>query len=76
MDRDGDVLIIEDILQAFGMVPVSVEFSPVSDHMFMAFKQGIVRIYPDGSATEDSALYDLCVDVEDEVRAEEVRVSL
>lgn len=69
VDRDGDVLIIEDILEGFGRVPVSVEFSPVSDHMFMGFKAGGVRIYPDGGSSEAAAVYDSCIDMEDEVRS-------
>lgn len=68
VDRDGDVLIIEDILEGFGRVPVSVDFSPVSEHMFIAFKAGQVRIYPDGGATEQAAVYDSCIEMEEEVR--------
>lgn len=68
VDRDGDVLIIEDILEGFGTVPVSVQFSPVSEHMFIGFKEGEVRIYPDGGETEAAAVFDSCVDIEDEVR--------
>lgn len=67
IDRDGKILVVEDILEGFGRVPVSVEFSPVSDHMFMGFKAGGVRIYPDGGNTEAAAVYDSCVDIEDEV---------
>lgn len=67
VDRDGDVLVIEDILEGFGTVPVSVEFSTVSDHMFIGFKAGEVRIYPDGGATEAAAVFDSCVAIEDEV---------
>lgn len=68
VDRDGDVLIVEDILEGFGRVPVSVDFSAVSDHMFIGFKAGVVRIYPDGGGTEVAAVYDTCVDMEDDVR--------
>lgn len=68
VDRDEDVLIVEDILEGFGMVPVSVDFSAVSDHMFIAFKAGAVRIYPDGGATEVAAVFDTCVDMEEDVR--------
>lgn len=67
VDRDGDVLVVEDILEGFGRVPVSVDFSPVSDHMFIGFKAGAVRIYPDGGATEAAAVYDDCVDMEEDV---------
>lgn len=70
VDRDGDVLLIEDLLEGFGSIPVSVEFSPISNHMFMAFKAGEVRIYPDGADTEAAAVFVSCVDIEDEVRAE------
>lgn len=68
VDRDGDVLVVEDILEGFGKVPVSVDFSAVSDHMFIGFKAGIVRIYPDGGATEAAAVFDDCVDIEEDVR--------
>lgn len=68
VDRDGDVLVVEDILEGFGRMPVSVDFSSVSDHMFIGFKAGAVRIYPDGGATEAAAVYDTCVDMEDNVR--------
>lgn len=68
IDRDGNVLVVEDILEGFGRVPVSVDFSPVSDHMFIGFKAGAVRIYPDGGETEAAAVYDTCVDMEDNVR--------
>lgn len=68
VDRDGDVLVVEDILEGFGIVPVSVEFSSVSEHMFIGFKAGAVRIYPDGGATEQAAEFDFCVDMEEEVR--------
>lgn len=68
VDRDGDVLIVEDILEGFGRVPVSVDFSAVSDHMFIAFKAGAVRIYPEGGATEVAAVFDTCVDMEEDVR--------
>ena len=68
VDRDGDVLIVEDILEGFGRVPVSVDFSAVSDHMFIAFKAGAVRVYPDGGETEMAAVFDTCVDMEEDVR--------
>lgn len=68
VDRDGDVLVVEDILEGFGTVPVSVDFSRVSEHMFIGFKAGAVRIYPDGGATEQAAVFDVCVDMEEEVR--------
>lgn len=68
IDRDDGVLVIEDILEGFGSVPVSVQFSPVSQHMFMGFKAGAVRIYPDGGDTEAAAVFDFCVDMEEEVR--------
>lgn len=68
VDRDGDVIIVEDILEGFGRVPVSVDFSAVSDHMFIGFKAGVVRIYPDGGATEVAAVFDTCVDMEEDVR--------
>lgn len=67
VDRDGGVLVIEDILEGFGFVPVSVQFSPVSEHMFIGFKEGQVRIYPDGGETEAAAVFDSCVAIEDEV---------
>lgn len=67
VDRDGDVLVIEDILEGFGTVPVSVQFSPVSNHMFIGFKAGEVRIYPDGGETETAAVFDSCLDIQDEV---------
>lgn len=69
VDRDGDVLVVEDILEGFGRVPVSVAFSPASSHMFMGFKAGEVRIYPDGGDTLVAAVYDSCVDMEDKVRS-------
>ena len=68
MDRDEDSLFVEDILEGFGRVPVSVNFSPVTDHMFIGFKAGGVRIYPDGGSTTYAATYDPCVDMEDDVR--------
>ena len=43
VDRDGGTLFVEDILEGFGRVPVSVDFSPVTDHMFIGFKAGGVR---------------------------------
>lgn len=68
IDRDGDALIVEDILEGFGELPVSVDFSPVSEHMFVGFKPGIVRIYPDGPATEQAVVFDECVDMKETVR--------
>ena len=68
VDRDGDTLFVEDILEGFGRVPVSVDFSPVSDHMFIGFKAGGVRIYPDGGSTTYADKYDSCLDMEDDVR--------
>lgn len=68
VDRDGDVLVVEDILEGFGSVPVSVVFSPTSSHMFMGFKAGEVRIYPDGGETEAAAVFDSCVLMEEDVR--------
>lgn len=67
VDRDGDVLVVEDILEGFGRVPVSVAFSPTSSHMFIGFKAGEVRIYPDGGDTLVAAIYDSCVDMEPDV---------
>lgn len=67
VDRDGDVLVVEDILEGFGRVPVSVVFSPTSSHMFIGFKAGEVRIYPDGGDTLVAAIYDSCVDMESDV---------
>lgn len=67
VDRDGDVLVVEDILEGFGRVPVSVAFSPTSSHMFIGFKAGEVRIYPDGGDTLVAAVYDSCVDMEPDV---------
>lgn len=67
VDRDGDVLVVEDILEGFGRVPVSVAFSPTSSHMFIGFKAGEVRIYPEGGDTTVAAVYDSCVDMEDTV---------
>ncbi|CAM9610829.1 unnamed protein product, partial [Ectocarpus sp. 12 AP-2014] len=67
IDRDGDVLVVEDILEGFGRVPVSVAFSPTTTHMFIGFKAGGVRIYPEGGDTLVAAIYDDCVDMEDEV---------
>lgn len=68
VDRDGDVLVIEDILEGFGRVPVSVDFSPVSEHMFIAFKEGEVRVYPDGGDTMFAPDFTPCLDMDDEVR--------
>ena len=68
VDRDGNTLFVEDILEGFGRVPVSVEFSPVTDHMFIGFRAGEVRIYPDGGSTTYAATYDSCVDMDDDVR--------
>lgn len=68
VDRDGDVLVVEDILEGFGRVPVSVAFSPTSSHMFIGFKSGEVRIYPEGGDTLLAAVYDSCVDIEETVR--------
>lgn len=70
VDRDGDSLLIEDILEGFGSAPVSVEFSPVSSHMFMGFKAGAVRIYPDGAETDVAEQFYFCFDIEDQVRVE------
>lgn len=67
IDRDGEVLVVEDILEGFGEVPVSVVFSPTTSHMFIGFKAGQVRIYPDGGDTLVAALFDSCVDIEDNV---------
>lgn len=67
VDRDGDVLVVEDILEGFGSVPVSVVFSPTSSHMFIGFKAGEVRIYPDGGETEAAAVYESCVLMEEDV---------
>ena len=58
VDRDGDSLFVEDILEVLGKVPVSVDFSPVTDHMFIGFKVDGVRIYPDGGSTTYAATYD------------------
>lgn len=68
VDRDGAVLKVEDILEGFGRVPVSVAFSPTSSHMFIGFKSGEVRIYPDGGDTEQAAVYESCVEIEETVR--------
>lgn len=68
VDRDGGVLVVKDILEGFGRVPVSVVFSPTTTHMFIGFKAGGVRIYPDGGDTQVATNYDDCVDMEDEVR--------
>lgn len=68
VDRDGDVLVVEDILEGFGKVPVSVDFSKTTDHMFIGFKAGAVRIYPDGGDSEAAFVYDTCVDIEEDVR--------
>lgn len=70
VDRDGDSLLIEDILEGFGSAPVSVEFSPVSPHMFMGFKAGAVRIYPEGADTNLAEQFHFCIDIEDQVRVE------
>eukprot|EP00903_Cladosiphon_okamuranus_P014013 g13031.t1 len=67
VDRDDGVLVVEDILEGFGRVPVSVVFSPTSSHMFIGFKAGQVRIYPDGGDTLLAANYDSCVDMEPDV---------
>lgn len=67
VDRDGEVLVVEDILEGFGEVPVSVVFSPTTSHMFIGFKSGQVRIYPDGGDTLVAAVFDSCVDIEDDV---------
>ena len=55
-------------MEGFGRVPVSVAFSPTTTHMFIGFKAGGVRIYPEGGDTLVAAIYDDCVDMEDEVR--------
>lgn len=68
VDRDGDVLVVEDILEGFGRVPVSVVFSSTTSHMFIGFKAGEVRIYPDGGDTLLASIYDSCVDMEPDVR--------
>ena len=68
VDRDGDSLFVKNILEVFGRVPVSVDFSLVTDHMFIGFKAGGVRIYPDGGSTTYAATYDSCVDMEDDMR--------
>lgn len=68
VDRDGDVLVVEDILEGFGRVPVSLAFSPTTSHLFIGFKAGEVRIYPDGGDTLLASIYDSCVDMEPDVR--------
>lgn len=68
VDRDGDSLHIEDILEGYGSAPVSVEFSPVSPHMFMGFKAGAVRIYPEGADTDFAEQFYFCFEMEDQVR--------